>query len=57
MSKEIIQNVAYDNYHDFQHINSYFQKKLFHYFSNYFNDETDFRVRYSSCIDRSIENM
>jgi hypothetical protein len=26
MSKEIIQNVAYDIYHDFQHINSYFLK-------------------------------
>jgi hypothetical protein len=29
MSNEVIQNVAYDNYHDFQHINSYFQKNHF----------------------------
>jgi hypothetical protein len=36
MSSEIIQNVAYDNYEDFQ---------TFHYIWGLFNDETDLRVR------------
>jgi hypothetical protein len=36
MSSEIIQNVAYDNYDDFQHVNFiYPHKKSFHYFEDY----------------------
>jgi hypothetical protein len=36
MSSEIIQNVAYDNYDDFQRdIFSYFHKISFHYFEDY----------------------
>jgi len=31
MSSEIIQNVAYDNYDDFQHVSPYFHKISFHY--------------------------
>jgi hypothetical protein len=33
MSSEIIQSAAYNNYDDFQHD--------FHYFEDYFNDETN----------------
>jgi hypothetical protein len=29
MSSEIIQNVAYDNYDDFQHVNFIFTHKIF----------------------------
>jgi hypothetical protein len=47
MSSEIIQNVTYDNYGDFQtcplHI---FHKISFHYFEDYLIDETDLRLRY-----------
>jgi hypothetical protein len=36
MSSEIIQNVGYDNYDDFQHVNFIFLHKfLFHYFEDY----------------------
>jgi hypothetical protein len=35
MSREIIQNVAYDNYDDFHHSTSYFHKISFHYFEDY----------------------
>jgi hypothetical protein len=35
MSSEIIQNVAYDNYDDFQHVKRHiFQKFSFHYFED-----------------------
>jgi hypothetical protein len=44
MSSEIIQSVTYANCNDFQqHI---FTKRLFHYFQDYLNDETDPRERY-----------
>jgi len=35
MSSEIIQSVVYDNYNDFQHVNSYFHKISFSYFEDY----------------------
>jgi hypothetical protein len=35
MSSEIIQNVAYDNYDDFQHVNFLFPQISFHYFEDY----------------------
>jgi hypothetical protein len=43
MNDEIIQSVAYDNYDDFQHINT-----MFALFLGLFNDKTDLRVRYFS---------
>jgi hypothetical protein len=46
MSSEIIQNVAYDNYDDFQHVNFIFSQKIISLFWGLFNDKTDFRVRY-----------
>jgi len=45
MSSEIIQNVAYDTYDDFQHINFiFFPEFSFHYFVRLFNDKIDLRV-------------
>jgi len=41
MSSEIIQNIAYDNYDDFQHANF-----IFSLFWGLFNDKTNLRVRY-----------
>jgi hypothetical protein len=35
MSSEIIQNVAYENYDDFNISTSYFHKISFHYFEDY----------------------
>jgi hypothetical protein len=36
MSREIIENIAYDNYDDFQHVNFIiFHKISFHYFEDY----------------------
>ncbi len=35
MSREIIQNVAFRNYDDFQHVNFKFHKFSFHYFEDY----------------------
>jgi hypothetical protein len=46
MSGEIIQNVAYDNYNDFQHVNFIFSQFFISLFWGLFNDETDLRVRY-----------
>jgi hypothetical protein len=46
MSCEIIQNVASDNYNDFQHVNFIFSKIFISLFWGLFNDETDLRVRY-----------
>jgi hypothetical protein len=46
MSSEIIQNVAYDNYNDFHHINFIFSQIFISLFWGLFNDETDLRVRY-----------
>jgi hypothetical protein len=46
MSSEIIQNVAYDNYDDFQHVNFTFSQNFISLFWGLFNDKTDLRVRY-----------
>jgi hypothetical protein len=45
MSSDIIQSVAYDNYHDFQHFNFIFSQIFISLFGGLFNDETDLRVR------------
>jgi hypothetical protein len=45
MSTEIIQNVAYDNYDDFQHVNLIFSQNYISLFWGLFHDETDLRVR------------
>jgi hypothetical protein len=45
MSSEIIQNVAYDNYDDFQHVNFIFSQIFISLFWELFNDKTDLRVR------------
>jgi hypothetical protein len=45
MSSEIIQNVAYDNYDDFQHVNFIFSQNFISLFWELFNDKTDLRVR------------
>jgi hypothetical protein len=41
MSSEIIQNVAYDNYDNFQHVNVIFSQYFISLFRGLFNDETD----------------
>jgi hypothetical protein len=47
MNSEIIQNVAYDNYDDFQHDNFIFSQNFISLFWGLFNDKTDLSVRYS----------
>ncbi len=47
MSSEIIQNVAYDNYDDFQHVNFIFSQNFISLFGGLFNDEFDLRLRSS----------
>jgi hypothetical protein len=44
MNSEIIQNVAYDNYDDFQHNNFIFSQNFISLFRGLFNEETDLRV-------------
>jgi hypothetical protein len=44
MSSEFIQNVAYDNYDDFQYVNFIFSQVFISLFWGLFNDETDLRV-------------
>jgi len=46
MTSEIIQNVANDEYDDFQHVNFIFSQNFISLFWGLFNDETDLRVRY-----------
>jgi len=46
MNSQIIQNVAYDNYDDFQHEDFVFSQSFISLFWGLFNDETDLRVRY-----------
>jgi hypothetical protein len=46
MNSEIIQNVAYDNYDDFQYDNFIFSQNFVLLFRGLFNEETDLRVRY-----------
>jgi hypothetical protein len=53
MNSEIIQNVAYDNYDDFQHDNFIVSQNFISLFQGLFNDETDLRVRYNI----SVENI
>jgi len=45
MSREIIQNVAYDNYDDFQHANFIFSQNFISLYWGLVNDEIDLRVR------------
>jgi hypothetical protein len=45
MNSEIIQNVAYDNYDDFQHVNFIFSQIFISLFWGLFNDEIDFRIK------------
>jgi hypothetical protein len=46
MNSQIIQNVAYDNYDDFQHEDFLFSQSFISLFWGLFNDKTDLRVRY-----------
>jgi hypothetical protein len=46
MTSEIIQNVANDEYDDFQDVNFIFSQNFISLFWGLFNDETDLRVRY-----------
>jgi hypothetical protein len=46
ISSEIIQNVDYDNFDNFQHVNFIFSQNFIALFWGLFNDETDLRVRY-----------
>jgi hypothetical protein len=45
MNSEIIQNVAYDNYDDFQHVNSIFSQNFISLLWGLVNDEIDLSVR------------
>jgi hypothetical protein len=45
MSSEIIQNVAYNNYDDFQHDDFIFSQIFISLFWGLFNDKTDLWVR------------
>jgi len=45
MSSEIIENVAYDIYDDFQHVNFIFSQNIISLFWGLFNDKIDLRVR------------
>jgi hypothetical protein len=47
MSSEIIQNVTYDNYDDFQHVNLRFWQNFISLFCGLFNNEIDLWVRYA----------
>jgi hypothetical protein len=47
MNSEIIQNVTYDNYYDFQYDNFIFsQKNSFHYFEDYLMMKLTIALRY-----------
>jgi len=50
MSSKIIQNVAYENYDDFQHVNFIFSQNFISLFWGLFNDETDLRIRYEKMV-------
>jgi hypothetical protein len=45
MNSEIIQSVAYDNYHDFQHVNFIFSQNFISIFWGLLNDKIDLKVR------------
>jgi hypothetical protein len=53
MSNEIIQNVAYDNYNDFNMSTSYFHKSLFYYFEYYLMMELT-RIRYFFVVGKKL---
>jgi len=46
MSSEIIQNVAYDNYNNFQHVNFIFSQKFMSLSCGLFNDGIDLKIKY-----------
>jgi hypothetical protein len=48
MNSEIVQNVAYDNYDDFQHDNFIFSQNIISLFWGLFNNKTNLKVRYSN---------
>jgi len=50
MSSEIIQNVAYENYDDFQHVNFMFSQNFISLIWGLFNDETDLGIRYEKMV-------
>ncbi len=54
MGSDIIQNMAYDNYDDFQHVNFIFSQNFISLFCGLFNDGTDHRVRYIILRDISF---
>jgi hypothetical protein len=56
MSSEIIQNVAYDNYDDFQHVNFLLAQNFISLFWELYNDETDLRVRYHITLCKATCN-
>jgi len=45
MSSEIIQNVAYNNYDDFQHVSFIFSQNFISLFLGLFNDESDLKSK------------
>jgi hypothetical protein len=45
MSSEIIQNVAYDNYDDFQHVKFIFSQNFISLFWGLFNNKIGLRLR------------
>jgi hypothetical protein len=47
MSNEIIQNITYDNYDDFQHVNFIFSQNFISLFWGLFNDKIDLSVTYT----------
>jgi len=60
MSNEIIQNVTYDNYDDFQHANFIFSQDFisFHYFEDYLMMKLTLgKVSYTQKIMQFFENV
>jgi len=53
MNSEIIQNVAYDNYDDFQHVNFMFSQNFLSLFWRLCNEETYLKVRYAYILMKS----
>jgi len=45
MNNEIIYNITYDNYDDFQHVHFIFSQIFILQFWKLFNDEIDLKVR------------
>jgi hypothetical protein len=55
--KEIIQNIAYDNYYDFQHVNFKFSQIFIFLFWRLFNDKTTLKVRYQINVKKDKKNV